>query len=189
MNTDLRAPNIYSISTDQVNLSIQSLQFEADSITTVPIGVRASESKWLTFKADDLDNFPLDMQVYLRDIETGLHHTLSEGTEQDIFVDAGVVESRFLLVFAQKDIRQMAGEGEWYYIYSSGGCLYIDVNTPADCKVEVNISNLGGQWVWRDKIEGNGYQQIWPKIRTGIYIATLKSQYGVQSFKLYFDSE
>jgi hypothetical protein len=189
MNTDLRAPNIYSISADQLNLSIQSLQFEADSITTVPIGIRASESKWLTFKADDQDNFPIDMQVYLRDIETGLHHTLSEGTEQDIFVDAGVFESRFSLVFAQKDIRQMAGEGELYYIYSSGGYLFVDVNTPADCKVEINISNLGGQLVWREEIEGNGYHQIKPKIRTGIYIATSTSQYGIQSFKFYHHSE
>jgi len=186
MNTDPRSPNLYAVSNDWVNLSIQSLPFSPDSITIVPLGIRTSQDKNVIFTATDINMMPYGMKIYLRDTHTGLYFTLNENQPAEVLSTTGEFNKRFSLVFALKDIRPEISDEELYYVYASQGTVFTGINTPAECEATIKMYDLTGRLLFRQTTYGNGYHSFKPNTGHGIYIVTVATEYGQKSYKIYF---
>jgi hypothetical protein len=66
--------------------------------------------------------------------------------------------------------------------YTSGSSVYVYVISG---KGDVVITNMLGQVVEKQELEGNGYHEIKLHVSTGIYIVTMYSGVGKQSKKIF----
>ncbi len=184
LNSDFNVPNLSAISSNGIDLSIFSRSFSEDSITTVPLSLKTKMDALVSFYATKLDLFPYDMQIYLRDTETGIYHDLRLNGDYQATVSAGDHRNRFSVVFSQKDLRYQPKEDELYYSYCIKSTIHIYSNTPTESKADVALINISGQQVWEGEIYGNGYHEINVQVNSGIYILRLSSVYGFYTNKL-----
>jgi fibronectin-binding autotransporter adhesin len=100
MNTDILVPNIYSMTPDTKRLSISAVPFPADSLYSIPLGLRTAKDGWITFKASDIEQIPTGMYIYLVDAGAGVNQDLKLNPQYRFFLNAGEYETRFSLVFS-----------------------------------------------------------------------------------------
>ena len=145
MNSDYDVPSLYTISSDQRNLSISSIPDLTDSISIVPLGIKTKKDDWISFYADKIEMFPNDMQIYLRDGVTGIYHDLLMDPEYKIYISTGEYNDRFSVVFSQKDLLFKPSKGECFYAYNFGNTIFVYINTQLDSKTNVFLINISGQ--------------------------------------------
>lgn len=184
LNSDVGVPSFYAISPDNANLSIYSLPYSEDSINIIPLGLKTEIDSWVSFFPMKIEQFPDDMQIYLRDNVAGVYHNLRPGDEYKAFLSSGIHNERFSVVTSQKDLRHIPSENEYYYSYSSGGSVFVFLKTPMESEVDVSLIDLTGNEVWGGILYGNGYHEFNVNVVTGLYIINLQSEYGSYTKKL-----
>ena len=172
MNTDIKVPNLYAVSSDGYKLSINALPVLEDSLLVVPLGLKTSIDGSITFKIRDSDNLASGTQVFLNDKETGADQSISTYKGYNIYLNAGEYNNRFFLRFIKgtTDMPEKKPDTDLFSIYSSNGTLIADISLPPGNRGTLIINNISGQILFRKEIYEGGYQEFNPQLKTGIYI-------------------
>ena len=189
MNTDLRVPNLYSVSSDLARLSINSMPTPGDSIRIVPLGLRTSQDSWVEIEAQDIARMPDNLYIYLSDAGAGIIQGLKQNPLYRVHLVSGNYEGRFSIIFSKTDPRYKPGPDEEFYVYSSGGRLYVYLNLSAGGNCNLMINNMLGQICYRQELSGNGYHEIDPNLSNGLYVVNLYSPDSKKSKKIYISNQ
>jgi hypothetical protein len=188
MNTDLRIPNLYSVSGDTMRLSINSIPVPGDSIQTIPLGLRVTQDGWVEIKAHDI-RMPDNLYVFLKDAGAGLIQDLSRNPLYRVNLVSGNYDGRFFIVFSKTDLRYKPGQDQDFYVYSSGGRLYVYLNLDQGEICNLVINNMLGQSCYRQELSGNGYHELEPNLPDGMYVVSLYTNTEKKSKKIYIQNQ
>jgi hypothetical protein len=189
MNTDVLAPNFYTLSADGKRLSINGLQTPVDSLTTVPLGVMVRMAGDVIFECRKTERLPDGMFIYFCDRKTGAIQNLKLHPVYIARLEEGSHEGRFSLVFSDHDLRYQPPAGTVFQVYASGSRLYVYSDLPVGEQADLKVYDLMGNLVFRHQLEGKGYDEFTMEVSTGIYIATIRSSAGACTKKVYMTNQ
>jgi len=183
LNTTANVPSFYAISADKAtNYSIRALSNPIDSTHIVPLGLQTQKGGLVTFTAKDIENIPTSTHIYLYDTKTGTSQDLQSNPQYQVSLGAGKYESRFFLMLTAKDKASIPVINTALNAYANGEHLFVYLT---DGNGEVIVTDMLGQVISKNGISGNGYHEITLEVSSGIYIATLISDMGKQSKKIF----
>jgi hypothetical protein len=190
MNTHTGVPNLYSVSKDQLNLSIFAIPISFDTLKTIPLGLKTAKDGWITFNARDIEHMPDGLYIYLTDTKTGVSQDLQQSPSCRLYLPAGEYTGRFFLNFSTKKLSSGNTPGIGLFsVYSASGQLFVNSNLGTGQKGDLVIFNMLGQAVWRQEIVGSGNNQINAGFAAGVYIVSLRTQQNSQSVKVFIGSQ
>jgi hypothetical protein len=176
-NTDLRIPNIYSVSNESDKLSISALPLLTTSSYQVPLGIKANRSGTIILKLKDVEDGLAAGGVFLTDAVTGAQQDLSGGNQYSVYLSTGEYLNRFWLNFGSltTDLPDNPLSEKMITVYNSGGIIKALVRRLAGDRSEIVISNILGQKVFSAKIYETGSYEFTPAVNRGVYIVTFIS--------------
>ncbi len=184
-NTDILVPNLYTISTDPEQLSINGMPSPADSITKIPLGITTLSDGWINFKAKDISKLPADMHLYLIDAIGNITQDLKQYPTYRFYLKTGEYNQRFTLVFSLSDMNKPAEIVEkMFTIIHSGDRLYAKINLPFNTKGDLFLTNMQGQTLLKKGVFEIETVEINPNVGSGVYIVTMVSGKRTQSEKI-----
>jgi hypothetical protein len=189
MNTDILAPNLFSVSSDSKKLSINGMPEPVDSVTMVPLGVKTMTSGFLMFNLCDIKHMPQGQFVYFCDQLTGARQNLILHPFYRAFLEPGEYLDRFYLLFSKYDLRYQPSKDKIFHAYSSRNRLFVYMNLPEGEQAELSIYNMTGQKILEKHLAGNGYREMEVAVPTGIYIISLQSATEVYTKKVFFNTQ
>jgi hypothetical protein len=163
-------PQIYSISTDGVQLAINTLPNISQS-TNVPLGLVFPETGNYTISATSASGLFASGQKFLLDKQTNTLHNLNQNPNYQFFASQGSNTSRFEVLFASPTNIETVPEDQ-ATVYFWGGNLFIDLLQNHQNLV-VNIFDTSGRLVAKHHL-GSGTSFSIPIQKTkGIYIVQI----------------
>lgn len=186
LNTDGNIPNVYTVLNDK-KLSIHAIPFVAtDSVQIVPLGLQLEKDGPVTFNAKTIENLPSGMHVYFYDVNAAKVQDLTTDPRYSTSIGKGKYDNRFFLMLTNKDRQHIPVINGGLNAYSSHGKLFVYL---LNGEGDVVVNNILGQVIWKEHISGNGFHELNYKFNTGISIATMYSDMGKQSKKLFIGKE
>jgi hypothetical protein len=185
MNTDKAVPNLYTISSDALNLSINALPTSTDSVSTIPVGIKTEQSGFVNFSVSHLNSLPYGLKVYFQDAQAKQLHDLRLDPNYRVQLIAGKFDNRFSLLFSLKDIdTQTFFQNSLSAFYSNGKLVYQLKGIQPNSKGSVLVSNVGGQILNRSNFTGTDSHEIQLVLIPGIYIISTSTENGRLSKKI-----
>jgi hypothetical protein len=177
MNTDLMVPNLYSVGSDGVKLSINALPLISDTLYKVPLGLKINIDGKIVIKIHDLEGNLADMKISISDIVAKKEQDLLSGHDYRLDLTTGQYENRFFLNFRNigTGIPDITTSDDLFSIYSSHGILKLKINNLPGSEGILIISNLTGQVPFIKKYYEPGYYELKPGLKNGVYIVSLLS--------------
>jgi hypothetical protein len=177
MNTDLKVPNLYSITPDGTKLSICALPVITDNFCRVPLGLKLNRegNGTIIFRILNIDPSLARMRIYITDTIAGIEQDLLPDKEYRIALEKGEYINRFFLNLSsdptdvKPDIRDVS---DLFTIYSSHGMLKAEIKKLIGKDGRLIISNLTGQILFIKEVFDTGYLEFNPGLKDGIYIAS-----------------
>lgn len=175
-NTDANIPNLYSISTDSVKMSINGMPDPGEILFTLPLGLKIAKSEYVIFKIKDLQGTFTEKTITFIDVVAGTSEVLTTDTEYKIYLEAGEYTDRFSIIISklETEIPEFR-QNNWFSIYSSHGELMSEINLPIGEKGTLMIINMQGQLSYIANVKKQGYNEFYPGIKDGFYIIILVS--------------
>lgn len=183
INTAPQVPSLYTLS-DTTKLSIYALPYLQDSTSIIPLGLITQKAGPITFKVQDIERMPYGLHIYLRDAKTGITQDLQRNPVYSLPIEKGVYKSRFSIVFSMKDLNN-DDSNQTFYVYSTGGKVYVKLDLAAGEKGDIVMSNTAGQVIFNRQVSFNGYHDLGPSFSSGIYFISFHSQKGVRTKKIF----
>ena len=174
INTDLMVPNLYTLTAESRQLSINAMPFPEELTARIPLGITTYTDGWVTFKAYDLHQLPAHLNIYLADAETGKFQDLNQLPNHRFYLNSGEHNQRFSLVFSLTELAT-ATAGEIFTLSRSGDFLRVKINLPFNTRGEMMVTNILGQVILRRAVSENETVDISQKVSTGVYVITLQS--------------
>ena len=145
MNEDL-LPNIYTRSTDNLNLSINGMSTPDNNETSVPLVLKVKQDGDYTISISEFSNIPAETIVYIIDTEKSISQNLNENPEYRISLTANNNNIKFYLKFAKKTAGiEKQSDNNLFYTYLDGKTLNLVYNNSSNSSATLNIYNLLGQ--------------------------------------------
>jgi fibronectin-binding autotransporter adhesin len=188
-NTDYTVPNLYALSTDQMQLSIDGIPDPSDIMTAVPLGIKIDNGGWVNIHLSDIINMPFGECIYLVDSLTGMHQNLVTRPDCRVHLDKGANENRFFIVFSPHDLRYKPSPDELFRVYSARNRLFVYFNVSNNEKIDLGIHDMLGREVYQTELYGNGYHELDISVCTGVYLVTLNSAEGILTKKVFLMNE
>lgn len=188
MNTDSDAPNFYTLSSDRVRLSINSLPGLPGDLPVIPVGLKCERSGEVTLKVVELQNIPDHLNIYFTDSEKRTNYNLRNASDFSFKVEAGNFENQYRILFTEKDL-PLVSDIDQFSVYAYHGTIYMYHDVLPGQQATVVITNLQGQIVQQLQVSGNGNVSIPTSLSSGIYIATFRSGNTVYSEKLFINGQ
>jgi len=175
-NTDLLVPNIYTLSTDNKQLSINGMSTQTDSITRIPLGIKTLSDGRININAKKIDQLSSGLNIYLVDAEKGVLQNLKQQPNYRIYLKAGEYNTRFKLIFSLAVIADPATFTEkMFSIIRSSDLLLVKMNLPFNASGTLMVTNMLGQQLLQQSVFENETVEIQPKISSGIFVVTVIS--------------
>jgi hypothetical protein len=187
-NTDLKIPNIYSLTVSAGKLSISALPLITSSLYQVPLGVKTNRDGTIVIRLKNAEEGLASCGIFLTDSVTGLKQDLLGGNQYSVFLVKGEYLNRFWLNFGS--VATSSGQGNHdriFRIYSNKGILKAEIFRLAGNKGKLVIYNLLGQPVFTERISETGYFEFYPSLKSGIYIVSFDSGGERVSRKLFIE--
>jgi len=163
------APQLYSIISDEENLSINYLP-QSSKNNTVHFGFEIGISGIYFIEANNLDNFDTLNQIILEDFLTGDLHDFRQDSIYSFYADIDDDNKRFLLHFKNfTKINEKENPGE-IQVWAHGKNIYIKNKSTDNTIVYYYVCDILGQEIIRGKINGKSDIIIPMKVKTGNYI-------------------
>jgi hypothetical protein len=177
MNTDLMVPNLYTVGSDGVKLSINALPVISDTLYKVPLGLKINRDGNIVFKIDTLEGNLADMEISISDVAAKSEHDLLAGKDYSLDLTTGLYENRFFLNFRNigTGIPDNTAGDDLFSVYCSHGILKIKISTLPAAEGTLIISNLTGQLPLIKKYYEPGYYELNPGLKNGVYIISFLS--------------
>jgi hypothetical protein len=184
-NSDFQVPNLYSLTPDSTQLSINGMPFPSDSISSIPLGINTFTDGWIKFKASDISQLPSDMFIYLVDAEAGKPRNLKQLPEYRFYLKTGEYNQRFKLVFSLSDLSgPMAIGKKMFELSRMGNFIFIKINLSGSTKGNLMVTNMLGQVILRKEVFGQETVKINQTVSAGVYVITLTSGNKTESEKI-----
>ena len=175
-NTDLLVPNIYTLSQDARQLSINGIPVPSDSITRIPLGITILSDGWINFNAKDISQLPSSFYIYLADLEKGIMQDLKQTPQYPFYLKSGVYDQRFQLVFSATTLQKSAETvGKLFSVSRSASQVIVHLNLPSNTKGSLFVTNMSGQVILRREVFEQETVEINPGSSSGVYIITVIS--------------
>jgi hypothetical protein len=185
MNTDIGVPNLYSVTTETDRLSISAIPYPADSSTRIPLGLKTEKADWVTLNVPNIENIPSGLHIYLEDALTGLVQDMQINPEYRVHIEKGTLDSRFTLIFSDKDLVHAPTGTDTFFATVVNGRLSVTLDANSGNQSQLMISNMPGQVMHRENLYGSGTHEIDTQLPAGIYVLTIYGQKGICSQKIY----
>ncbi len=185
MNTDNGVPNLYSVTTETDRLSISAIPYPADSTTRIPLGLKTEKADWVTLNVTNIENIPSGLHIYLEDALTGLVQDMQINPEYRVHIEKGTLDSRFTLIFSDKDLVHAPTGTDTFFATLINGRLSVTLDANSGYQSQLMISNMPGQVMHRENLYGSGAHEIDTQLPAGIYVLTIYGQKGICSQKIY----
>lgn len=175
MNTDVAVPNLYSISSDKKELSINAVPMPVSGgYEKIPLGIKAERSGRMTIKLADLENLGSNFNVYLIDHQRNIGQNLSKKNNYSFEVQEGTWNSRFELMFSEEKMKDPAiAFDEPFSVEMQNTAVVVKLNLENGQQGIVTVSSISGQVLQSRK--GNGKDEVVFEGITsdGVYIINL----------------
>ncbi len=181
MNTDERVPNLYALSADGYNLSIDAMPDPGDSAVIVPLVVDAPHDGQVTFKVSDIQQMHAGMHIYFTDARAANTQELQIGGQYRIQLEKGTYQNRFYLGLGRNASVMQPLSSNDLTAYYSGNSVFVYALSG---KGTVLITNALGQIVKSEEVIGMGYHEIGVDVSSGVYLVTLSGEFGKKSKKV-----
>jgi len=177
MNTDFMVPNLYTVGSDGVKLSISALPVISDTLYKVPLGLKINRDGRIIFKIPSLEGNLADIEIYISDIAAKIDQDLLSDKDYRLDLKTGQYETRFFLNFRNigTGIPDFTAGDDLFSVYCSHGILKLEINTLPAAEGTLIISNLTGQIPLIKKYYEPGYYELNPGLKNGVYIISLLS--------------
>jgi autotransporter-associated beta strand protein len=177
MNTDVAVPNIYEIAGNSQYLSISGMPEPVDSLTRIPIGIKALKEGWMNIAAVDLSKLPSDLTIYLEDKSNNVHQDLRKEPKYRFYANKGDINNRFSLVLAMVGYKYSTTSApvKLFTLSRTAGTLIIKSNLPEGIDGKLKITNMLGQTLLTKNITFNQSIEVGVDWQSGIYVVTLVS--------------
>jgi hypothetical protein len=177
MNTDFMVPNLYTVGSDGVKLSITALPVISDTLYKVPLGLKINRDGRIIFKIRALEGNLADIEIYISDIVAKIDQDLLSDKDYRLDLKTGQYENRFFLNFRNigTGIPDFTAGDDLFSVYCSHGILKLEINTLPAAEGTLIISNLTGQIPLIKKYYEPGYYELNPGLKNGVYIVSLLS--------------
>lgn len=176
-NTDLTIPNIYSVSPEDLNLSINGLPPSGTSPIRIPLGLKANTAGTVVFRLKTLTGSFAGLKVALFDSVAGITQQLNNNGEYRINLTVADYRNRFFL-----DINNLTTGTETpetsdrqFLAWVSGGILKAEINYLQGNNGNLFITDLTGRRLMLREISGTGYYEFNMTAKEGVYFVTLTS--------------
>jgi hypothetical protein len=186
MNTDYFIPSFYSISSNLKKLSINGLPECNDTLCTIPLGLKLNVDGKIVFKIIDISEDFSGKEVFIWDKATSTSHDLLNNQEYEVPLISGENVDRFFLKIGSNSPEPPAEPDYLFYAYSTQGMIKVYVNTDKTGTGNISIISLTGQTMMVKKVLEPGYIDIYPGIKTGVYIVSFASESYMDSRKIFF---
>ncbi|MCU0455231.1 MAG: DUF2341 domain-containing protein [Bacteroidales bacterium] len=186
MNTDLKVPNLYSLSGDSYKLSINGIPEVPVSGIRMPLGVKANTAGTVIFKLKSASGSFAGLPVSLYDSATGTTQSLDNNGEYSINLPLAEYLNRFFLDinYITTDTREPGSSPANFSAWVSGGVVVTHIYGFTGREALLNITNLTGQTLVQDKIYQPGRYEYRLPLNSGLYFITLSSAEGRSVQKL-----
>ena len=175
-NTDLMVPNLYSLTTETRQLSINGMPLLTDSLTNIPLGFTTLSDGWINFSAKDISQLPSSHDIYLVDDEKGVIQNLKQQPEYRFYLKAGVYDQRFRLVLSLSETNKPSVFAEKLFtITRTANILLVKMKLPIKTKGMLMVTNMSGQILLRRNVYEQEIVEISPNVSSGVYIVTVIS--------------
>ena len=177
MNTNPEVPSFYSLTPEKEELSINALPLPLQKdLVRIPIGYKALKAGKLEIALQDLENLPLDLQVYLVDLEKQVYIDLQQEKAYTTSVSKGSSDNRFELVLLKESITDPAKLLNIpMSVYATKEKVSVSLNLETGEQAEIQITSLSGQVLKSLKVSSQETVEIKGIRSAGVYIISLVS--------------
>ncbi len=180
LNTDPVVPNLFTISSDQRNVSIKAM---APSDTQViPLVLVSPVASRIYISATDIKELD-GYNVYLKDNISG---TITDLRRSEGYAfDAGneTISDRFKLIITKETLENEAFGSASFKSYCDAGSIYVDLKLKEE-QVTVHLTDLSGRLLISKAIYGEGKHCLGRTPQLGVGIVSIQTETGTASQKI-----
>ncbi|MBU2553436.1 MAG: T9SS type A sorting domain-containing protein [Bacteroidetes bacterium] len=177
---NVNAPNVYSISEDNINLAINSIP-EIGPGHTIRLGMLAPKSGLYKIQVVEASSYMMDNNIYLEDQLLSKWHKISESV-YSFTTEAGDISDRFVIHFGVVGIEETAPTEE-FQLWTNNSTL--NLHNPENITGELRLYNMMGQIVEHISLNRNTNQQINLFVPDGFYIVNIVCRKQIINKKVY----
>jgi len=181
-NSDPEVPNFYALSEDGKRLSIGAWPTPGESCE-IPLGIKTEKEGMLSFSLASVQNLKPGMGIFLKDKMSGIVQDFQRKPDYKVYLSEGDVQTRFALVFSDKDMSQEAFGSGSVDAYVLDESIYVIVRLK-DEQVNVSLHNIAGQSLVNRTLNGEGHHKLGPAPSPGVYVVTVFAGMGSVSKKI-----
>jgi hypothetical protein len=186
MNTDIRVPNLYSLTPENKKLSINALPKPGSSeVKKILLGLKTEKDGWMSIGLKDLENLPSNFNVYLIDSEKRIGQNLNRQPQYRFYTKSGQHDSRFHLLFSETEISDPAiAFDEPFSVRTVGGKVMVSMNLESGQKGVLQASTITGQILDRKNVSEKEMIEIEGIKSSGVYFFSINLKDGMFSKKV-----
>ncbi len=163
------APQLSSLTADNINLAINSLPLSAEPVT-VPLDFTLNSNSDVTFTASGMASFNPATTIYLEDKTLSKMVNLKAEPVYTFSYQRGSASDRFILHFngvtgVQENTEAVSGRA-----FISNGRIYLDLPSMQGHLASITVYNAIGQVIRSQNQMINGISSIEAPLSTGVYI-------------------
>ncbi len=179
------APQLYTISSDGEELSINSIPGLVSSNLTIPMNFKAGVVDEYVITLNEIEGFE-NTPLYLEDLQLGKISQITNDFTYSFKASAGDDENRFLIHFSDVETPPISGEASMLAdvsIYSYDKTIYLFAKE--NITGTINVYDLTGKVVLQKEINESTSGMVKDNSLKGFYIVTLVTNNGVETQKVY----
>jgi hypothetical protein len=184
MNTKSDVPSFFSIAEDNRRYAIKALPTPTDSMTVIPLGISIKQSGIVKFSVMTLEQNTQLQNIYFSDKKKRTVVSLGPDFSYQVLLDEGECDNRFSLVLSKKELQTNSGTGTDLDAFYHNGNIYVYLDFLNGETGELQISDMLGRIIFRDRVGGLGYRSVAVNAQSGVYIVTLRTEQEVASKKV-----
>jgi len=177
MNTDLRVPNLFSVTPGALRLSISGMPPPAGKPMIVPLGVVTQQDGNIVLKATTVDPSFAILKIHLIDSVAGITRELSLNSEYALELKSGEHLNRFYLKFvpALTSVNRQAEDSGIFEAVNSGGIMRLIIGKVEGSYGIVRVYDLSGRLLHEMTVREPGNHDLAMQKEPGLYIITYRT--------------
>ena len=184
LNTDESVPNVYSLTADNKKISINGMAAPNDTLTRIPLGFTTYRDGYLNFNFREPAALPPGLNIYLVDNGRRIIQNLKDNPTYRFYLNKGETNQRFELQLSKNQLPQPIFEtNQLFAITRVGNERLVNINLATGEKGILFVSNLLGQRLFEEEVEGIETIDISKHVASGLYIVSIKTTNRSQSEK------
>ena len=189
LNNVPEVPNIYT-SFNQTNYAINALNSPTDGLI-IPLICKVNTTGKYTFKATEISNFDISVNIYLVDSKESKIYNLIQDKEFNFSIKPDELESRFYITFSSLQTgtaNQSISKPNICNAFTNKSNLIVNYFNSTNKQASLNVYNITGQVVFGQvQINNGAHSYKLNNVQKGIYFVKIISDDQTFIKKIYLD--